>query len=84
MPDPSKPWRLTQFIPGVKAWEFATREAAMKMFDSMRFNSRSPIQDAGLFGPGGEAWWCAGTRYAQWNRDDERRKRMPEPEEATA
>lgn len=78
---PEKPWKLTQFMRGVRAWPFATLEKAQKQFDQMRFNARAPIPDAAIFGPKGETWWCAGTRYAQWVRDDERRKRQPLPDE---
>jgi hypothetical protein len=53
---------------------FGDLGAAKKFYDNLRFNGpRQP--DAAVFGPGGEAWYCRGTREGFWMRDDAARKR---------
>ncbi len=76
------PWVLLR--KGKPAWRFPSRERGQGQYDSLRFNAGRPIADAALFGPGGEAWYCRGNRYAEWHRDDERRRRQPEPEDLEA
>lgn len=78
----AKPWVLIQ--KGAPPWPFDTREKAQRVFNQRRFNSAKPIADAALFGPGGESWYCTGTRFGQWERDDDRRKREAAAERETA
>jgi hypothetical protein len=62
---------------------FGSLDGAKKFFDHLRFNG--PRQPNGaIFGPGGEGWYCGGSKEASWHRDDERRKRERVDEAETA
>lgn len=69
------PWVLLR--KGSPPLRFATRELGQRFYDQLRFNrfgGRSG-QDAALFGPNGEEWYCARWATSRWARDDARRKR---------
>jgi hypothetical protein len=66
---------------------FAALPLAQRFYDKLRHNAGAQ-EDAAIFGPNREAWYCARFRHAQWIRDDDRRKREAdaepaEPESAT-
>jgi hypothetical protein len=73
MNDPSEtPWVLIRR--DKPRTYFGSLDGAKKFYDQLRFNGgRQP--DAAIFGPGGESWYCRGSKEAYWVRDDERRKR---------
>jgi len=67
-----KPWVLLR--KDKPLLRFEALSDAKKLFDQLRFNGpRQP--DAAIFGPGGEAWYCRGSKEGYWVRDDKRRKR---------
>lgn len=69
---PREPWVLLRRDKPVV--RFGDLGAAKRFHDQLRWNGkRQP--DAAVFGPGGEAWYCGGSREAHWTRDDARRKR---------
>lgn len=61
---------------------FPSLQGAQQFFNQLRFNTLSRITAAAVFGPGGEAWYCAGSREGQWIRDDDRRERERQAAEA--
>lgn len=67
------PWVLIRS--GKPVVRFPSLQGAQQFFNQLRFNSPSRITGAAVFGPGGEAWYCQGERFASWGRDDGRRKR---------
>ena len=72
------PWvLLRRRRPAVR---FAALHLAQRFYDQLRHNA-GVQEDAAIFGPDREAWYCARTRHAQWIRDDDRRKRDVEPVE---
>lgn len=78
---PSQPWVLIRRDKPVV--RFGSLGNARQFYDHLRFNGpRQP--DAAIFGPGGEAWYCRGSKEGFWARDDNRRKResVDQPETA--
>ena len=76
------PWVLLR--KGKPVIRFAERELGQRFFDRQRYNAGAQ-PDAALVGPEAEAWYCAGTRWGQWVRDDERRRRaVAEEDEGVA
>ena len=73
--DTPAPWVLLRR--GKPRLRFAERMEAMRFYDQLRRNATQP--SAALFGPSGEAWYCAPERHAQWQRDDGRRRREETP-----
>jgi hypothetical protein len=73
--DPSEtPWVLVRRGRDKPVLRFSALGKAKAFFDQLRFNGpRQP--DAAIFGPGGEAWYCRGSKEGYWVRDEERRKR---------
>jgi hypothetical protein len=69
---PGDPWVLVRRKKPVL--RFPTLIAAQKFYDQLRFNAFL-YEDAAVFGPNGEAWYCQRYRDATWVRDDARRKR---------
>lgn len=76
---PDLPWVMLRR--GKPPLRFLTLELAKRFYDQLRFN-RPVGEDAAVFGPGGEAWYCPRWRAASWVRDDARRRREAAPEEA--
>jgi hypothetical protein len=82
---PELPWVLLR--KGRPAVRFAALPLAQRFYDQLRHNA-GVQEDAAIFGPNREAWYCARVRTAYWIRDDDRRKRESavepaEPESAT-
>ncbi len=79
---PAQPWVLIRKDKPVL--RFAALSEGKEFYNHLRFNGpRQP--DAAIFGPGGEAWYCWGSKEGHWTRDDGRRKReaaQGEPETA--
>jgi hypothetical protein len=73
------PWVLIR--KGSPPLRFRTRQLGQRFYDMLRFNrfGGGAGEDAALFGPRGEAWYCRAWRAASWQRDDERRRRDGEP-----
>jgi hypothetical protein len=79
MTPPGDPWVLVRKgKPPVRKPTFAE---AKRFYDQLRFNS-FVAEDAAVFGPGGEAWYCRRFRDSTWVRDDDRRKREAVKEHA--
>lgn len=60
---------------GKPRMDYAAGDAARGFYDRLRHNNAAGAQGAVLYGPAGEAWYVGPGRFAQWRRDDERRKR---------
>ena len=73
------PWVLLRR--GSPPIRFISLDLARRFYDQQRFN-RPVDADAAVFGPNGEAWYCRRWRSAQWERDDDRRKREAPSEDA--
>lgn len=82
-PRPDKPWVLIR--KGKPPLYFEALPLAQRFYDQLRFNGGGR-EDAAVFGPGGEAWYCRRFRTARWVRDDDRRPReaAAEAEDAAA
>lgn len=79
---PPQPWVLLR--KDKPLLRFEALGDAKRFYDQLRYNGpRQP--DGAIFGPGGEAWYCWGSKEGSWGRDDGRRKKEAvtvEPETA--
>lgn len=79
---PDLPWVLLR--KGYPATRHLTRELGQRFYNALIFGQQGWKQpEAGLFGPGGEAWYRRG-RHGEWVRDDDRRRREKLTEDEAA